>query len=86
MGAQVSADEVTLVIVFFLTCGVLISFITDSMLQAIAEKRAQLFGNEDSWEGYAHYGPGPRRRRQRRDVPVGAVDAGGGGTGQGTLD
>ena len=62
VGGQVSADEVTLVILFFLTCGVLISFITDSMLQAIAEKRAQLFGNEDSWEGYVHYGPGPRRR------------------------
>ncbi len=62
MTGQVSADEVTLVILFFLTCGVLVSLITDSMLQAIAEKRAQLFGNEDSWEGYVHYGSGARRR------------------------
>ena len=61
VGGQVSADEVTLVILFFLTCGVLISFITESMLQAIEEKRARFSDDEDPWEGYL-YGPGPRRR------------------------
>ena len=60
MDSQVSADELTLVILFFLTCGVLISFITESMLQAIEEKRAQLFDAKDPWEVYV-YGPGPRR-------------------------
>lgn len=61
MDSQVSADELMLVILFFLTCGVLISFITESMLQAVADKRAQLFGDGDPWEDCLNR-PGFRRR------------------------
>ena len=61
MGEQVSAAEVASVILFLLTCGVLITLFTESMLQAIEEKRAQSFDDEDLWEGYIR-GPDPRRR------------------------
>lgn len=61
MGEQASAAEVALVILFLLTCGFLITLFTESMLQAIEEKSARLFDDEDPWEGYTR-GPGPRRR------------------------